>query len=269
MIKKTLITIITVVFNDKQNIEKTIQSVLSQTYSNIEYLIIDGGSNDGTLDIIRKYEEQIDYWVTEKDQGIYDAMNKGIRLAKGEWLNFMNSGDTFFDQETIAKIDFLNIDKHINIIYGDVNTIYSDFSVIYHTGNLKKLPYGMQFSHQSAFFRTSVHKRAMFDLKYRYASDFHSVLKFYLSNPDAFLKLPLVVSSVSVGGISEKKIYFSVYERWLIIRELGFLSLSLHSYYLALLIKQIIKSFLINDALLKWYRALKLKKKITTKYSKS
>lgn len=89
------ISIITVVYNGISEIEKTIQSVLNQTYPNIEYIIIDGGSTDGTIDIIKKYQGQLAYWVSEPDEGIYYAMNKGIQKATGEWIHFRNCGDYF------------------------------------------------------------------------------------------------------------------------------------------------------------------------------
>ena len=93
--QKPLITIITVVYNNQKDIEETILSVINQSYNNIEYLIIDGGSEDNTVDIIKKYDNSIDYWISEKDNGIYDAMNKGCRLATGAGLCFLNSGDKF------------------------------------------------------------------------------------------------------------------------------------------------------------------------------
>ena len=96
-----LISIITVSYNAVKTIEDTINSVLNQTYPNIEYIIIDGGSTDGTLDVIKKYQDKITYWVSEPDKGIYDAMNKGALKATGVWLHFMNAGDTFYDEQVL------------------------------------------------------------------------------------------------------------------------------------------------------------------------
>jgi glycosyltransferase involved in cell wall biosynthesis len=99
-----LVTIITVVFNGEKHLEQTIQSVISQTYNNVEYIIIDGGSTDGTVDIIRKYEEVIDYWVSEPDAGISDAMNKGISLATGILINHLHAGDKFAADTTLSSV---------------------------------------------------------------------------------------------------------------------------------------------------------------------
>jgi len=107
---KPLITIITVVFNGENHLEETMLSVLNLTYDNVEYIIIDGGSTDRTLDIIKKHEDKIDYWVSEKDKGIYDAMNKGICVTTGDWINFMNAGDKFIflDEKSLKKINVTN-----------------------------------------------------------------------------------------------------------------------------------------------------------------
>jgi hypothetical protein len=126
---KPLITIITVVFNGEEFIEETILSVISQTYDNVEYIIIDGGSTDGTLEIIKKYEHAISYWFSEKDKGIYDAMNKGIDLATGEWINFLNAGDTFF-QDNILFDRIVPITQSTNLIYGAVNLVSPHSSTI-------------------------------------------------------------------------------------------------------------------------------------------
>jgi glycosyltransferase involved in cell wall biosynthesis len=114
-----LITVVTVVYNNVASIEQTILSVLNQTYPNLEYIIIDGGSTDGTLEVISKYSDRISTLLSEPDQGIYDAMNKGIKIASGEWINFMNSGDQFSNTDTLSKIFAREIPSGIQFIYGD------------------------------------------------------------------------------------------------------------------------------------------------------
>lgn len=111
-----LISVVTVSYNAVLTIEQTILSVINQTYPHIEYIIIDGGSTDGTVDIIKKYANRIAYWVSEPDKGIYDAMNKGIRTAKGEWINFMNAGDLFYSKDTLEKVFSKSINDNIKVI---------------------------------------------------------------------------------------------------------------------------------------------------------
>ncbi len=116
------ISIITVVYNNAAGIEKTILSVLSQTYPSIEFIIIDGGSTDGTLNTIQKYENRIAYWRSEPDKGIYDAMNKGIKQATSRYVMFLNSGDDFFENNSLEKIVKSN-DKDYDIVYNNINFI--------------------------------------------------------------------------------------------------------------------------------------------------
>ena len=101
---KPMISIITVVFNGEKYLEQTIKSIINQTYKNFEYIIIDGGSTDGTLEIIKKYEDKISYWISEKDKGISDAFNKGVMAAKGDYINFQGDGDGFLSSETLEEI---------------------------------------------------------------------------------------------------------------------------------------------------------------------
>ena len=124
--EKPLISIITVVLNGEKQLDRTIQSVLYQTYNNIEYIIIDGGSTDRTIDIISKYKKTIDYWACEKDDGLYDAMNKGIDIATGEWINFMNAGDEFYSYSVLTNIFDNQNHQETEIIYGNHEIIYLD-----------------------------------------------------------------------------------------------------------------------------------------------
>ena len=114
------ISVITVVFNDVANIRATMESFFSQTWEDKEYIVIDGGSTDGTAEIIKEYADRLAYWCSEKDGGIYDAMNKGIMKATGDWINILNSGDLYFSADTFTKIMTYNNDLlNADVIYGD------------------------------------------------------------------------------------------------------------------------------------------------------
>ena len=115
---KQIISVITICYNSELSIERTIRSVLSQTYTNIEYIIIDGKSCDGTNAIIQKYQDNISKYVSEEDLGIYNAMNKGLTMTTGEWVCFMNAGDVFVDNQTVERVFFTPIQNNIDVIYG-------------------------------------------------------------------------------------------------------------------------------------------------------
>lgn len=238
---KPLITVVTVVFNGEQYIEETILSVINQTYENIEYIIVDGGSNDDTIDIIRKYQHAIDYWVSEKDKGIYDAMNKGINLSSGAWINFMNSGDTFFSSETVAQIFSGEICDE-KIIYGNVHVRYLNFSRIKRGGNPNKLWSGMQFCHQSAFVDVQYHKLKQFNVENKIAADlelFYSAFK----TKEKFKYFDLVFSSVQDGGVSDSNRLQAVLASRNAVRNCG-ASRIVDLYYLFAVIDSLSRSFL-------------------------
>jgi len=198
-----LITIVTVVFNGEKYIEKTIKSIINQTYLNIEYIIIDGGSTDKTLSIISRYEMEIDYWISETDNGIYDAMNKAIKLATGKWIIFMNAGDIFFGVDTLNLVfgsEAENTDY--DIIYGNVHIRYPDFSRIEKPGNLNQLWSGMKFCHQSVFVRTQLHKAKPFNSANRIAADLEFFYSAYKSGT-RFNYVDIIIASVLTGGLSE------------------------------------------------------------------
>ena len=154
-----LITVITVVFNNEKLLEETILSVLTQSYDNIEYIIIDGGSTDETLNIIKKYNDVIDYWVSEKDYGIYDAMNKACRLSLGSGLIFLNSGDKFVGN---VFSDKLKIPHLLPCRVKDIN------KEIYYK-KISDVNCGMPTSHQAMVFSN---KKILYDLSYKISSDY-------------------------------------------------------------------------------------------------
>jgi glycosyltransferase involved in cell wall biosynthesis len=188
--KNPLITIITVVFNGEKFLEETICSVVNQTYDNIEYIIIDGGSTDGTLDIIRKYEKKIDYWISEKDKGIYDAMNKGIEIATGEWINFMNAGDRFLNPFIIANIRF--------------NNNYLCIHGLGQNENYNNIP-----NHQSMFIFREWHLNNKYNIMYKICADYEIKIKLLETGLVNFLNLETIYSLP--GGISQTLNYCKEY----------------------------------------------------------
>lgn len=210
MINKPLITIVTVTYNAEEFLERTIKSVIEQDYKNIEYIIIDGGSSDGTIDIIKKYEKYINYWVSEKDEGIYDAMNKAIDKATGEWINFMNAGDYFANKTILSKVVSL-LDVDTNMIYGGINAYWKDNDrIVYEPAGLienifKKHPY----NHQALFLSIQLAKSNKFDLQYKYASDVNQLFKIYKTNILNIKVIDMPIANFLMGGFWQQNIPFA------------------------------------------------------------
>lgn len=198
-----VITVVTVVYNDANHIENTIKGVISQTYKNIEYIIIDGGSSDSTPSIISKYANNVTHWVSEKDAGIFDAMNKGIKLATGEWIIFINSGDTFYDSETLEHLNEYLLPNY-QLIYGNVEVRYDGGgSYIKIASGLDKLKFGMPFCHQSLIVKAELMKKYGYSLDSGAAADYDFIVKCRLSGYN-FYNSDMVIASVSAGGVSDK-----------------------------------------------------------------
>jgi glycosyltransferase involved in cell wall biosynthesis len=168
------ISVVTVVLNNQTQIEATIQSVINQTYSNIEYIIIDGGSTDGTLDIIDKYKNSISVIVSEPDKGLYDAMNKGTDKATGEWIIYMNSGDRFYNSDVLTDI-FKNDYEKVK----QADVLYSDSIAEYKTRSIRKRPRKIKWIwirnlavHQSVFIKTDIAREKKFEMKFEIAADY-------------------------------------------------------------------------------------------------
>ena len=163
------ISVITVCLNASNTIEQTIQSVINQTYDNIEYIIIDGVSTDGTLDIIKKYESKISFWQSEPDNGIYDAMNKGLKLATGDFLIFMGADDVFYNNNVVHSVS-AQIRNFNDIYYG--NVVFKGTKII-HWGKFNKLKWAtVNVSHQAIFYPKPVYKKYNYDTSYTVYADY-------------------------------------------------------------------------------------------------
>lgn len=200
--KNFKVSVITVVFNASQVIEKTLNSILTQTYTNTEFIIIDGGSDDGTIEIIDKHRKHIDHFISEKDSGIYDAMNKGIQYATGDWICFMNAGDTFFNTDTIKDLFYKKEISH-DILAGDCIADYKSFTKYLKAKDLQKIIYGMTFCHQSSFVRANMFQKLNFNSEFKISSDFDFFYRCYLSKAKIKMyRFPF--SIINTEGVSNK-----------------------------------------------------------------
>lgn len=207
------ISVVTVCYNSSCTIEETILSVLNQTYPNVEYIIIDGGSTDGTVDIIKKYAERIAYWISEPDKGIYDAMNKGIAAATGDYINFMNSGDMFASNDVLSSFkNFVSDDPEI--IYGDVKLSYKGKELIKKPLPLCRIISMIPFCHQCTFVKTNELKSRPFNTAYCITADYDF---FYNSYKDKkrFQYIPLLIAVYNAtNGVSTDSLSESMHEKY-------------------------------------------------------
>jgi glycosyltransferase involved in cell wall biosynthesis len=210
------LSVITIVYNNVKDIERTMLSVLNQSYPNIEYILIDGASNDGTQAIIEKYSNQLAVFVSEPDHGIYDAMNKGLALATGDYVLFMNSGDEIYAPETVR--DVFETEDSADIYYGETemyNEQWESLGQRRHCApenfNWRSFKYGMSVGHQAIYIKRSI--TAPYDLQYKYSSDIDWVIK-AAKKASSIVNTHIYVAKYLVGGMSKKKHLASLSERF-------------------------------------------------------
>jgi glycosyltransferase involved in cell wall biosynthesis len=200
------ISIITVVRNGEKHIEETIESVLAQTYTNLEYIVIDGKSSDSTVQIVKKYADKIAYWVSESDAGIYDAMNKGVKASTGDWILFINADDFLAGHRVIEEaVAHLKNCKSM-VAYGNVTFIYASGEEIKHGVEWSDIRYafrniGMRLPHQGTFHSKMLFHGKLFDSNFRITGDYNLLLS-YLKDHEA-VHFPVSVAKMRAGGISD------------------------------------------------------------------
>lgn len=222
--EKILVSVLTPCFNSVKTIEKTLECIEKQTYQNIEYIIIDGGSTDGTLELIEQRRSRLPRQFTlisEKDNGIYDAMNKGIGLAKGKLIGIVNSDD-WYEEDTVEQIVKHYQGNQYEVVYGMQRTYLNGkekATFIYHHDFLPE----QMITHPTCFVTKDAYKAfGVFDLKYRSAADYDLMLRFYESQRVVFTPIYQVLSNFQLGGMSSSQV--GVRENATIRYERGFMS---------------------------------------------
>jgi len=193
-------SIVTVTYNCKSILEKTINSVVDQSYKDYEYIIVDGFSTDGTVDII-KARNVVSIWVSEKDRGIYDAMNKGISMAKGDYVILLNSGDNFSDNSVLQRVaNFIEQNQDVDIVYGDI-LVESKKGLVVKVADEPCNKHRMYFCHQSAFVKTEISKENLYAINFKMSADFDFFKGCFLKSKK-FMHMNIVVAVYDKNGIS-------------------------------------------------------------------
>ena len=224
------ISIITVTCNSAQTLQATVNSVLSQSYQNIEYIIVDGNSTDGTLDIIKENEPKFNgkmKWISESDSGIYDAMNKGIAMATGEIVGILNSDDFFFNTEILSEINSLFEKESCDVLYGDLIYQNEIKSIRHWKSNqfrTNSLYYGWMPPHPTLYCKRSLYNNdiGIFDSKFRISADYDLILRIFKNDELKSVYFPQVMIVMSQGGISNaslKSKFLKSKEDYLVLRK--------------------------------------------------
>ena len=203
------VSIITVVFNGAKYIRSAIQSILSQDYDNIEYIVIDGSSTDGTVDIVKEYQDKISVFISEPDEGIYDAMNKGIALATGNVIGILNSDDFYIDEFVIEKVVKEFDEKGVDSVYADlvfVNPNNLEKTIRYYDSshfNPSRFAYGWTPAHPTFFVKKEIYdKYGVFRTDFKIAADFDILARFLYTQKISYSYMQEVLVKMRVGGVS-------------------------------------------------------------------
>ena len=243
-----MISIITVVKNDKNNIEKTILSVLNQKDVDLEYIVIDGGSTDGTLKIIEKYKDKIDVLISEKDNGIVDAFNKGIKIAKGDVVGVINSGD-LLEPDVLTTIMQAFEKTRADIVYGDVLYWEGAVQEYRYKANHTLLQEFMSINHPAVFVKKKIYEHyGLFDETFKVAMDYELMLRFFV-NDVKFIYIDKVLSNMALGGVSDVNWRLAYKEAYEIRKKYLGNSLGLYINYIFQVLKRSVSNLLVKIGL--------------------
>ena len=201
------ISIITVCYNSAKTIEKTFQSVKSQIYKNIEYIVVDGGSKDGTLDIVNKYKELVSKLVSEPDNGLYDAMNKGVIMATGDVVGVLNSDDIFTDEFVLENVAKFHLKNNVDASIGNIIQFNESGKTVrkYSSKNWnpEKLKIGFMPAHPSIFFKRDLfQKYGSYQLDFTIGADYELITRFFLKHSISWKFSDITTTSMLIGGVS-------------------------------------------------------------------
>lgn len=214
----TKLSIITINYNNREGLRKTIESVVNQTFRDFEYIVIDGGSTDGSVEVIKEYADRIDYWVSEKDKGIYDAMNKGIDRANGAYCQFLNSGDSFHSTNVLEQV-LPSLDG-TDIVVGQIflsNTLSA--SEIIPSVSMLRL-YERSLPHSSAYISTRLLKKHKYDTSLKIVSDWKFYIQTLIYENASYKFIETIVSNFDTNGISSQNTALVMSEREQVLKEL-------------------------------------------------
>lgn len=256
------ISIITISFNCKDDIERTIKSVLNLDYPNIEYVIVDGASKDGTIDVINKYKDKIDTVISEPDKGIYDAMNKGIKNATGDWIIFMNAGDTFHSTSCVKDF-FQLIDNDTTIAHGDIISVHAKYQYRVPECAIEDMKHRMAVRHQATFTRLSYHKDHLFDISFRSSGDYNFFYNAYFDDHVKFQHIPIIIADfdayTGTSNVNFRRSFRENRRIWGKERNKAFI-MKQEIMFVLWDLSKFIKNIFLSDAKRKEYEILKLKR---------